>query len=186
MADKTKRQSKKLDRIERRLDKGMKSERQAERNMKRADKIVQSNDRLSSRAAGVADAAHDQRVNLYEGADAFNNPIKKTSPFYKTGQAKSPLFKHVPGHVSKRAAPMEPGSDESFLGEGKGGYLQDRPMTNPTGAPEGSDSYYTGGEGGYLQGKPMNTSIIKGVPNASSELLKLKAKKINLRNQKKN
>lgn len=141
MADKTKRQSKKLDRIERRLDKGMKSERQAERNMKRADKIVQSNDRLSSRAAGVADAAHDQRVNLYEGADAFNNPIKKTSPFYKTGQAKSPLFKHVPGHVSKRAAPMEPGSDESFLGEGKGG---------------------------YLQGKPMNTSIIKGVPNASS------------------
>ena len=85
MADKDKRQGKRLDRIERRLDRGMKSERQAERNMKRADKIVQSNDRLSSRAAGVADAAHSQLSNMYEGADAFNNPIKKTGPFYKTG-----------------------------------------------------------------------------------------------------
>lgn len=88
MANKDKRQSKKLDRIERRLDKGMKSERQAGRNMKKADKIVQSNDRLSSRAAGVADAAYDQQINMREGADAFNNPIKKTGPFYKTGIAK--------------------------------------------------------------------------------------------------
>ena len=85
MADKTKRQSRRLDRIEKRLDRGMKSERQAKRNLDRAEKIVQSNDELSSRAAGVADHAHDQRVNLHEGADAFNNPIKKTGPFYKTG-----------------------------------------------------------------------------------------------------
>ena len=78
------------------------------------------------------------------------------TPFYKTGKAKTPLFNHVPGHTSKRAAPMEPGSDESFLGEGKGGYLQNKPMTNPTGAPEGSDSYFTGdSEGGYLQGKSL-------------------------------
>lgn len=86
MPNKAKRQEKKLDRMERRLDRGMKSERQAERNMKRADKIARSNDRLSSRASGVADRAHDQRVNIYEGADAFNNPIKKTGPFYKTGK----------------------------------------------------------------------------------------------------
>ena len=85
MADKDKRQSKRLDRIERRLDRGMKSARQASRNVERAEKIALSNDRLYSRAAGVADRAHDQEVNILEGADAFNNPIKKTGPFYKTG-----------------------------------------------------------------------------------------------------
>ena len=186
MADKTKRQNKKIDRIQKRLDNGMKSKRQAGRNLDRLEKITTKASRADdfktfNKATTAADQALDQYANFED-----SSPVQKTSPFYKTGQAKSPLFKHVPGHVSKRAAPMEPGSDESFLGEGKGGYLQDRPMTNPTGAPEGSDSYYTGGEGGYLQGKPMNTSIIKGVPNASSELLKLKSKKINLRNKKKN
>ena len=53
------------------------------------------------------------------------------TPFYKTGKAKTPLFNHVPGHTSKRAAPMEPGSDESFLGEGKGGYLQSKSLPDP-------------------------------------------------------
>lgn len=85
MPNKDKRQEKKLDRIERRLDRGMKSARQASRNVKRADKIAQSNDRLYSRAAGAGTAAHDQEVNMLEGADAFNNPIKKAGPFYKTG-----------------------------------------------------------------------------------------------------
>jgi hypothetical protein len=63
MGDKDKRYSKKLDRIERRLDRGMKSKRQAERNLDRAEKITHKANR----------------------ADAFNNPINKTGPFYKTG-----------------------------------------------------------------------------------------------------
>jgi len=55
-----------------------------------------------------------------------------------------------------RAAPIVVGSDEYFLGEGKGGYLQNKPMTNPTGAPEGSDSFYTGNKkGGYLAPSPQ-------------------------------
>jgi len=90
MADKDKRQNKKLDRIERRLDRGMKSKRQAERNLDRAEKITHKANRAGNfetynRATTLADMSLNQYANFSEGADVFNNPINKTGPFYKTG-----------------------------------------------------------------------------------------------------
>ena len=83
-----KRYNRKLDRIERRLEKGMKSKRQAERNLNKAERIERKAGEFETynRAAGTADAALDQYANLDDyGGDAFNNPIKKNGPFYKTG-----------------------------------------------------------------------------------------------------
>ena len=82
-----KRYNKKLDRIDRRLDRGMKSKRQAERNLNKAERIERKAGEFETynRAAGTADAVLDQYVNLNEGGDAFNNPIKNNGPFYKTG-----------------------------------------------------------------------------------------------------
>jgi hypothetical protein len=82
-----KRYNKKLDRIDRRLDRGVKSKRQAERNLNRAERIERKAGEFETynRAATVADKALDQYANFPEGADAFNNPIKKAAPFYKTG-----------------------------------------------------------------------------------------------------
>ena len=86
-----KRYNRKLDRIERRLEKGMKSKRQAERNLDRAEKITHKaikadNFKTYNRATTAADQALDQYVNLSDyDTDAFNNPIKKNGPFYKTG-----------------------------------------------------------------------------------------------------
>ena len=81
MADKDKRHNKKLDRIERRLVRGMKSKRQAERNLDRAEKITHKANRADNfetynRATTLADIALNQYANFTEGADAFNNPIK--------------------------------------------------------------------------------------------------------------
>lgn len=80
-----KRQEKKLDRIERRLDKGMKSVRQAERNLDRTEKI--SNKRIKAgnypdRAASVGDHAYDVYLNMNE---ANKYAGTEGGPFYKTG-----------------------------------------------------------------------------------------------------
>lgn len=79
MADKDKRHNKKLDRIQKRLDRGMKSKRQAERNLDRAEKITHEANRAGNfetynRATTAADQALDQYANF------------KGGPFYKTGE----------------------------------------------------------------------------------------------------
>ena len=52
-----------------------------------------------------------------------------------------------------RAAPIVVGSVEGIY---ESAYLQNKPMTSPTGAPEGSDSFYTGNKkGGYLAPSPQ-------------------------------
>jgi len=74
--NKDKRQNKKLDRIEGRLDRGMKSKRQAERNLDRAEKITHKankagNFKTYNRATTAADQALDQYAN-FEGSPAKN------------------------------------------------------------------------------------------------------------------
>ena len=80
------RQEKKLDRIERRLNKGMRSVRQAERNLDRTEKI--SNKRIQAgnypdRAASVGDHAYDVYLNMNE---ANKYAGTEGGPFYKTGE----------------------------------------------------------------------------------------------------
>jgi len=117
MADKDKRRNKKLDRIQGRLDRGMKSKRQAERNLDRAEKITHKANKAGNfetynRATTVADQALDQYANFEDSSkstglsDGWKKPTSKkplswekpkpkksiyTAPFYKTGKVKSPL-----------------------------------------------------------------------------------------------
>ena len=74
-----KRYNKKLDRIEKRLDKGMKSKRQAKRNLNRAERIEKKAGEFDTynRAAGTADAALDQYANLSDYGDAFNRDASR-------------------------------------------------------------------------------------------------------------
>ena len=114
MADKDKRRNKKLDRIQGRLDRGMKSKRQAERNLDRAEKITHKankagNFKTYNRATTVADQALDQYANFEDSSkstglsDGWKKPTSKkplswekpkpkksiyTAPFYKTGKVK--------------------------------------------------------------------------------------------------
>ena len=74
-----KRYNKKLDRIDRRLEKGMKSRRQAERNLNKAERIEKKAGEFETynRAAGTADAALDQYANLSDYGDAFNREASR-------------------------------------------------------------------------------------------------------------
>ena len=77
-----KRYNKKLDRIDRRLERGMKSERQAKRNLNKAERIERKAGEFETynRAAGTADAVLDQYVNLKEGVMLLTTQLKNLVP----------------------------------------------------------------------------------------------------------
>ena len=92
--NKDKRHNNKLDRIQGRLDKGMKSKRQAERNLNRLEKITNEANRAGNfetynRATTAADQAVDQYAN-FGGSPAKNSglgPKEAGSGAYMTSPA---------------------------------------------------------------------------------------------------
>ena len=81
MADKDKRYNKKLDRIEKRSEKGFKNYKQAGRNLDRAVKIEEHYQNKDMRNAGDrAGRVADKVFNQFEDL----SPFQKTGPFYKT------------------------------------------------------------------------------------------------------
>ena len=92
--NKDKRHNNKLDRIQGRLDKGMKSKRQAERNLNRLEKITHEANRADNfetynRATTATDQAVDQYAN-FEGSPARNSglgPKEAGSGAYMTSPA---------------------------------------------------------------------------------------------------
>ena len=82
MPDKDKRYNKKLDRIEKRSEKGFKNYKQAGRNLDRAVKIEEHYQNKDMRNAGDrAGRVADKVFNQFEDV----SPFQKTGPFYKTG-----------------------------------------------------------------------------------------------------
>jgi hypothetical protein len=82
MPDKDKRYNKKLDRIEKRSEKGFKNYKQAGRNLDRAVKIEEHYQNKDMRNAGDrAGRVADKVFNQFEDL----SPFQKTGPFYKTG-----------------------------------------------------------------------------------------------------
>ena len=78
----TSRQGKKLNRIEKRSEKGFKNYKQAGRNLDRAVKIEEHYQNKDMRnAAGRAGDIADKVFNQFEDL----SPFQKTGPFYKTG-----------------------------------------------------------------------------------------------------
>ena len=82
MGDKDKRYSKKLDRIEKRSEKGFRNYKHAGRNLDRAVKVEEhfqnkDNRQEGGRAGDIADKVFNQFEDL--------SPFQKTGPFYKTG-----------------------------------------------------------------------------------------------------
>ena len=82
MGDKDKRYSKRLDRIEKRSEKGFRNYKHAGRNLDRAVKIEEHYQNKDMRNAGDrAGRVADKVFNQFEDL----SPFQKTSPFYKTG-----------------------------------------------------------------------------------------------------
>ena len=82
MGDRDSRKQKKLNRIEKRSEKGFKNYKQAGRNLDRAVKIEEHYQNKDMRnAGGRAGDIADKVFNQFEDL----SPFQKTGPFYKTG-----------------------------------------------------------------------------------------------------